>query len=142
MKTLEITPEVKNFAIKMGELGDRIKLISSTFVPMPLDTQEKIKKHFVVSSKAISDYREVELGLSLSLVPEELESERAEMIKIIQMFITGTKLQYDAVNIDKDKDTDTYTVDTSMLAEGSNLQGQAPAKMIELVDRMCKRFDR
>ena len=102
MKTLEITPEVKNFAKKMGELGDRINVISSTFVPMPLDTEEKIKKHFVVSSKAISDYREVELGLSLSLVPEELKSERDEMIKIIQMFITGTKLQYDAANIDKE----------------------------------------
>jgi hypothetical protein len=102
MEFLEISKEVEEYAKKMDELGDRLNGIG-TFVPMPLDTEEKIKKHFVVSAKAISDFREVELRLSLSLVPKELKSEHDELIKIIQLYITGTKLQYDAINTNKDK---------------------------------------
>lgn len=123
------------YAKKLSDLGDRIITISNQFpLSLKLDTAEKIKNQYDISLKAITEYKEVKLAFLLVVVPDIVLKEHKEVTEALQMFIDGTEYMFKSIDLNNSQ------VDKDMISKGLSLQQQGKDRIVQLADKICKKF--
>lgn len=126
------------YAKQMGDLGEKISLASKYFPEINPNISEKdirkIKDNYDICLGGIEKFKECQKVLLSIDPPAKVKKEHETIIEMIQMFLDGTEIMFQSINIDN------AYVDKKSLEHGLSLQTQGQVNSIKLCNQIADKL--